>query len=122
MPRKRYTLIKENRSPKTLIYTYFGILIFIAIFFPFFELNFRYQLGRFFSKMFEMIGRVTLTIGSAITTVGIIGLFAGFRMRARLFLVGVVLLWIGCWTTGTMVKLFGIPIGNAHTGGGSGYH
>ncbi|MHA2400977.1 MAG: hypothetical protein ACXADU_19080 [Promethearchaeota archaeon] len=122
MSRKKYTLIKESRSPKTLMYTYFGILLFITIFFPFFELNFRYQLGRFFSKIFEVIGTVTFTIGGAITAVRVISLFFGFRMRARLFLVGVVLLWIGCWTTGTMVKLFGMPIGNAQTGTGSGYH
>jgi hypothetical protein len=122
MAQKKYIIIGEDKRNKTVVYTFFGILIFVAVFFPLFELNFRYQLGQFFSKIFDIIGTISLTIGSAIVVITILTLFAGGKVFLRTLIVGIVLVWIGCWCTGAVVNLFGVSIGNSDTSGGAGYH
>ncbi|MHA2339340.1 MAG: hypothetical protein ACXACX_18710 [Candidatus Hodarchaeales archaeon] len=64
---------------------------------------------------------MSLTIGGVMVMVSILGLFTGGRsIRFHYLIVGVVLLWIGCWCTGTVLDLFGVTIGSERASGG--YH
>ena len=99
----------------------FGIAVFLLVFFPFYGINLRYQLSYTFRQIFETIGGISLTIGGLMVLVSILSLFTGGRsIRFHYLIVGVVLLWVGCWCTGAVVDLFGITIGNERASGG--YH
>ncbi len=122
MRKQTYYLIGSNGKTSRWIYlTFFCILAFILVFFPFYAVNLRYQLGYIFRQIFDGIGWISLTLGSLLTAISILSLFTGGRsMRTSTLIVGIVLLWIGCWVTGSVFNLFGITIGNERASGG--YH
>lgn len=120
MKKERYYLLKPEKNSKWTIYMFIGIIIFIAIYFPFLAVNLRYQVGAGFSKIFDYIGGVCLTIGGALTIVSVLSLFVSKSIHTRSFLIGIVLLWIGCWCTGSVLTIFGITIGNETSN--PGYH
>ena len=121
MRKKKYYLLEEEKNSKAFYYTVLGIVVFIFIFFPFFALNLRYQTGYIFAKIFDYIGAVCLTFGALITGLCVASLLIGGRtIKVGWFIVGIVLLWVGCWCTGTVIEIFGIPLGDE--GGTPGYH
>ena len=113
MKREKYYLLKPERNSKWTIYIFIGIIIFVVIYFPFFAVNLRYQVGATFSKIFDYIGGVCLTVGSAMTLISVLSLFISRSMNTRWLIIGIALLWVGCWCTGSVLNLFGIiTIGN----------
>ncbi|MHA2280709.1 MAG: hypothetical protein ACXAC5_07645 [Promethearchaeota archaeon] len=118
MKKEKYYIL--DNGTKWISYVIFGIIAFLFIFFPFFAVNLRYQVGTVFIKIFDTIGTFCITVGSAITMVCILSAFTGRILRFKYLITGIVLLWIGSWCTGIMFNLFGIPIGNDQTP--PGYH
>ena len=120
MRKEKYYLLKPEKNSKCVAYTFIVIIFFIVIYFPFFAVNLRYQLGAVFSKIFDTFGVACLTIGSAMTAISILSLFISKSINTRWFILGIVLLWIGCWCTGSVLNIFGIIIGNETSN--PGYH
>lgn len=94
----------------------------MLIFFPFFAVNLRYQLGYVFGKIIDMIGHYSLIGGGFLLILYVMSIFIGKTIRMRWLIAGIVLLWIGCWCTGLIIEIFGIPIGEATNSGGYGYY
>jgi len=120
MKKEKYYLLKPERNSKWTIYIFTGIIIFIVIYFPFFAVNLRYQVGATFSKIFDQFGVACLTIGGAMTAISVLSLFVSKSIHTRSFIMGIVLLWVGCWCTGSVLNIFGITIGNETSN--PGYH
>lgn len=122
MKKQKYYLIgSENRSSRWIYFTFFCIIAFVIVFFPFYGMNLRYQIGYILNQIFDTIGWISLTIGGLMVVVSILGLFTGGRsMRFHYLIIGVVLLWIGCWCTGVVLEIFGVSIGSERASGG--YH
>lgn len=123
MKRKQtyYLIGSSGRSRRWIYLVFFGILAFILVFFPFYAVNMRYQVGYIFQQIVDGIGYFSLTVGTLLTTISIVSLFIGGRhMNTRWLIIGVVLLWIGCWVTGSVFSLFNVTIGNERPP--AGYH
>ena len=122
MRKKNYYYIPGNRNKsRGTAYVIIGIIIFVGIFFPFFAVNLRYQVGYTFSKVFDTIGMICLYIGTFLTCINVLGIFIQRSINIRYFIIGIVLLWVGCWSSGIVTELFGITIGIDNRGSG-GYH
>ena len=104
------------------MWIFFGILLFVFIFFPFLALNLRYQVGGVISIFFDGIGGFSLAIGGIYTMIGFVGIFTRSHNWTKHIIIGVVLLWVGCWCTGAVIDFFGIIIGDSQNSGGGGYH
>lgn len=104
------------------MWVFFGILIFVFIFFPFFAFNLRYQLGYIFQTIMDYIGNTCLTVGGFLIILCVAGLIVGKSIKVGWFVVAIVLLWVGCWCTGVIIDFWGIIIGNSQNSGGGGYH
>ena len=116
-----YLIGSSEKSSRWIYITIFCIIVFVLIFFPFYAVNLRYQLSYIFGQIFDTIGWISLTIGGLLTVVSLLSLFTGGRsIRINWLIMGVVLLWIGCWCTGAVVELFGTTIGTDRPTGG--YH
>jgi len=121
MEKKRY-IIKENKS-KGIIAVFFGILIFIIFFFPFYGLSLRYYIGYGLKKLFNGIGMLSLMGGTFLLILSAISLLLEKKIRLGWFVVAIALFWVGSWCTGIIVEILGIPIGNTQgSGAGSGFH
>ena len=118
----KYILKPKYEQSRWIIAIFFCILLFVFIFFPVFGLNWRYQIGGIFSTFIDGLGMFCLTIGGLFTFVGFIGIFTRSPHSVRNIIIGVTLLWIGCWCTGAVLNLLGITIGDTTSSGGSGYH
>ncbi|MFW9822400.1 MAG: hypothetical protein ACFFE4_05670 [Candidatus Thorarchaeota archaeon] len=108
--RKEKYYILENGT-KWISYVIFGIVAFLFVFFPFFAVNLRYQVGAAFLKIFNFLGDVCITVGSALVLVCVVSVFTGRILRFKYFIVGIALLWVGSWCTGIPFEFLGIPIG-----------
>lgn len=121
MKKETYYLIGSKRSSRGIYFVIFCILAFILIFFPFYAINLRYQIGYIFGQIFDTIGWISMTLGGLLLMIGILSIFTGGRsLQFRYLILGIVLLWVGCWCTGVVVDFLGITIGNEHASGG--YH
>ena len=123
MKKQTYYMVGSSSggTSRWLYYVIFGIIVFALIFFPFYAVNLRYQLSYIFGQIFDTIGWISLSIGTLMMLISILGLFTGGRsIRFHYLIIGVVLLWIGSWCTGIIVEIFGITIGNETATGG--YH
>jgi hypothetical protein len=118
----QYTVKPKYEQSRWIIAIFFCILLFVFIFFPIFGLNWRYEIGGVFSIVIDAIGAFCLTIGGLYTLVGFVGILTRSPRCVRNVIIGVTLLWIGCWCTGAVLNLFGIAIGDATSSGGSGWH
>lgn len=115
-------IVKRKYTTSRRIMTiFFALLIFVFIFFPIFGLNWRFQIGGLLSAIIDGIGSLCLVIGGLLFLWGLVGIFARAGHWARNVIVGVALLWIGCWCTGAVINLFGTFIGDATSSGGSGW-
>ncbi|MHA1989106.1 MAG: hypothetical protein ACW98D_20990 [Promethearchaeota archaeon] len=122
MAKNRYYLDRGKKRSSSIVFFYLGILGFILVFFPLYSTTLRFQIGRLFSKVFDIIGNLSLFIGGALTFVCIGSIFFGKTLSFKYFIIGVILLWIGCWVSGITTNLFGFTIGNSNTPGDNGYH
>jgi hypothetical protein len=110
--------VKERPIFKFIV---IGILIFIFVYFPFFATNLRYMVGSSLSLIFDAIGSLCLVVGGLFFTIGIMQLFTrGYNWVGNILL-GVILLYIGCWLTGAVLNLMGFEFGNSDSSSG-GYH
>ncbi|MFW9821185.1 MAG: hypothetical protein ACFFE5_16395 [Candidatus Thorarchaeota archaeon] len=117
----RYIVKPKYEQSRWIIAIFFCILLFIFVFFPIFGLNWRYQIGGAFSVIIDGIGTLALTIGGFLTLLGFVGIFTRSSHWPRNVIIGIALLWIGCWCTGSVIDFFGILIGDSTSSGG-GYH
>lgn len=117
-----YIVKPKHEQSRWIIAVFFCILLFVFIFFPIFGLNWRYQIGGLFSILIDGLGTFCMTIGGLFTLVGFVGIFTRGQHWVRNVIIGVALLWIGCWCTGSVLDLFGILIGDSTSSGGGGYH
>ncbi len=117
-----YIVKPKYEQSRRIIAIFLCILLFVFVFFPIFGLNWRYQISGVLSILIDGIGTFCMTIGGLFALVGFVGIFTRSSTWVRNVIVGVTLLWIGCWCTGAVVNFFGILIGEATSSGGSGYH
>lgn len=106
---------------KWTFYAFFAIIVFVLLFFPFFAVSWRYKVGKSLSLIFDTIGMLCLMIGAFLTFLGVMGIFTkGYEWTNKL-IVGIILLYIGCWLTGTVLEFMGVEIGRSSSSDG-GYH
>ncbi len=117
----RYIVKPKYEQSRWIMAIFFCILLFVFIFFPIFGLNWRYEIGGALSVLIDGFGSICLGIGGLLLLIGMVEIFTRSGRWAKKVVLGVVLLWIGCWCTGAVVNFFGILIGEA-TSGGSGWH
>lgn len=119
MSRKRYYV--KHLTTRQIIGVFFAILIFVLAF-PFFALNLRYQFGGIFSTLIDGIGTFSLAIGGVYMLVGVLGMFTRSHGWIKNVIIGVVLLWIGCWCTGAVIDFWLFTIGDSESSGNGGYY
>ena len=114
------TLIEEKRKPMTNFFI--GIIVVVAVLFPFVVLPLRYQIGEAFSTIINGIGNFSLAIGGIFMAFGVVGILTKSRSWAKYVITGTVLLWIGCWCTDSVIEFLGWSLSGPNTtGGGNGY-
>ena len=102
---------QKRRSPNKVFLAFLGILVFIAIYVPFFGSNLQYQTGTTFKYIFNMIGNLFLILGGASLIINILKVFANKKISIGGFITSVLLLWIGAFLTGTSFTIMGFLIG-----------
>lgn len=101
---------QKRRSPNNVFLAFLGILVFIAIYVPFFGSNLQYQTGTIFKYIFNIIGNLFLILGGASLVINILKVF-GKRISIGGFTISILLLWIGAFLTGTSFTIMGFLIG-----------
>jgi len=114
LKKNEYVIIGTYRNNKKwTLYIFFGILVFVLLFFPLFAVTWRYKVGRSLSLIFDTIGAICLMVGAVYTFLGVMGIFTrGYGWTNKL-IVGIILLYIGCWLTGTVLEFLGVEIGRS---------
>lgn len=112
MSKKETFVLYKEKGAKKSIWVIFGILAFVAIYIPFFGNNLRYQTGTILKAVFTQIGTVFIFLGCVLIFFGILKLFMN-RGISKNLLLGVLLLWIGAFMTGTAFDLFGFAFGGS---------
>ena len=121
MSKQKYKYLVEKKGPKSYANVFFVIIVFLLVF-PLFAVNLRYQLGSIFSIIFNYIGNMCFTFGAFLMTLCIVSIFVGRSIKVGWFMTAIVLLWVGCWCSGTILNIFGITIGESTSSGSSGYY
>jgi len=111
---------EPGRSKKYVKIVFIGILAFIAVYFPLFGNNLRYQIGGMLDTLFNFIGIICLALGGINITIGFLGLVAK-KFYVGNVVIGALLLWIGCWLTGIVINIFGVIFGGSEVSN-PGYH
>ena len=73
--------------------------------------GYRAQIGSFLKTVLNGVGGFALAIGGLYILVGFMGVFTHNHSWVKHIVYGVVLLWIGCWCTGTVLNILGFEIG-----------
>ena len=103
-------IYKEKRHSK-IAWIFAGILLFIAVYVPFFGTDLRYQTGTVLKLIFNYIGTVCLVFGPLLIAFSVIRLLLSKRFSLGAMFFGVLLLWIGCFLTDTTYDFMGLLIG-----------
>ncbi|MFX1411174.1 MAG: hypothetical protein ACFFA6_12545 [Promethearchaeota archaeon] len=119
MKKNQYVIMGYQHKKNWTLYVFLGILIFILIYFPFFALSMRYKTEYIVSMVFDILGSICLTFGGFMILLGVCSIFVGRKFFLRTFILGIVLLYLGCWLTGTVLEFFGFPIGQSENPGGT---
>ena len=120
--RNDYVLLeKKGRGGKWIYWTFFGIIVFIAIYIPFFGTNLRFQASYLFSKVFSVIGTLSMVIGGLMAFFGFAKIFVGGKGGIKSLILGGLMLWIGCWCLG-IPSIWDVFSTGSGTGGTGGYH
>ena len=122
MSRKNVFIANDKKLPARFIGILLVLGIFILFFFPFYGLTLRYYIGSTISKGLNFLGTGCLTFGTVIIVIGLVSIVLGRSLNTKWMIMGIVLLWIGCWCTNSVIEFFGIAIGDSTSSGGSGYH
>lgn len=115
-------IIKDKKSSfKGAYWVLFAILLFVAVYVPFFGANIRYQTGAILRTIFNTIGTICLVGGGILLAFGIISIFLKGSSGLAMLLAGVLILWIGSWLTGVpfLFDLFGSGTNASES---TGYH
>jgi uncharacterized membrane protein YqgA involved in biofilm formation len=120
MRKEKYYVLRSQRNSKWFFVSIIGITSFIFIIFPFFAVNLRYQVGAVFSNVFDKFGVACISIGGVLILITLFNLLFGKKVRVGGFVIGIILVWIGCWCTGTVLEIFGLTFGTETTN--PGYH
>ena len=100
MTNRDYIVIEENKKGKAHMtyWVFFGILVFIGIYLPFFAPNLRYQTGAIFIKIFSTAGTIMITLGVMLMIWGLFSLFCGRGgSGVKTMLLGFVLIYLGSY-------------------------
>ena len=118
--KEQYYYVEQSKGKRSFAFwAFIGIILFIAVYMPFFGMNLRYKLGNLFDFIFNFIGTISLLAGFFYFIMGVVKFFTGGRRFISNIAIGLILLWIGSWLTGTIILLLGAQIGQ---GASSGYH
>jgi len=101
---------QKRRSPSKVFLAFIGILVFIAVYVPFFGSNLQYQTGTIFKFIFNTIGTLCLVLGMTSFIINILKIFLK-KISIGGFTVSILLLWIGAFLTGTSFIIWGFLIG-----------
>ncbi len=121
-----YPQQNQGQAKTYIKWVFYGIIIFLAIIFPFFGYEIRSQLGTifrgFFNIVFNVIGTLCIFGGIIYLLLGVFGLFSR-RFSFKQIILGALLLWVGCWMTGIVIDFFGVSFGGKGSSISSkGYH
>ena len=120
--RNNYRMMeKKGGGGKYIYWTFFAIILFIAAYIPFFGTNLRFQSSYLFSKVFSVIGTLSMVIGGLMAFFGFAGIFVGGKNWIKSLILGGLLLWIGCWCFG-IPSIWDVFSTGSGTGGSGGYH
>ena len=95
IPRPDDIIVFEERKKhsKYVYVIFFGIIMFVVLYFPFFGSNMRYEYGRSFSLIFSSIGTILIYMGTIFLLIGILSFFNMNPGKGFKFLIlGVILL------------------------------
>jgi hypothetical protein len=109
----KYIVVRteKEKSFKWIYWVFFGIIAFIAVYLPFIAPNLKFQVGSVLSQIFVTMGAFCVFFGGVYIIFGIVGVFLKTRGWIRKFFLGILLLWIGFYMTGTSFNLFGFILG-----------
>ena len=121
MSRQKTKYLTEKKGIRGYANIFFVIVVFLVAF-PFFAPNLRYQVGSFFRIIFDYIGRACMMGGTALFVLWVLSIFANKSIKVHWLILSLVLLWVGCWCTGTTLEIWGYIIGEGTSSGNSGYY
>jgi peptidoglycan/LPS O-acetylase OafA/YrhL len=101
---------QKRRSPSKVFLAFLGILVFIAVYVPFFGSNLQYQTGTIFKHIFNTIGTLFLVLGFTSLIINVLKIFLK-KISIGGFIVSILLLWIGAFLTGTSFTILGFLMG-----------
>ena len=102
--------IQKKRSPNKVFLAFLGILVFIAVYVPFFGSNLQYQTGTIFKFIFNTIGTLCLVLGFTGLFINMLKVL-GKKISIGGFTISILLLWIGAFLTGTSFTIMGFLMG-----------
>ncbi len=100
MPYKSDVIIikKENKKSSVIFWIFFGIIGFLAIYFPLFGSNLRFQTGALLSKAFTTVGTILVTFGALMFVWGLFTLFCGKSgSGVKVMILGFVMVFLGSY-------------------------
>ena len=93
-----YYVLGRKKTSSYVYWFVFVIIAFVAIYFPFFGNNLRYQAGATFSQTFKILGTICNTIGGLFMVWGLASLFLSKNLGAvKIMIIGALILFLGSW-------------------------
>ena len=94
--RDDFIIISNKKRGSSILWIFFGIIGFIAIYFPLFGGNLRFTTGMYFSRIFTLAGTVCRTLGIIILAWGFLMLICTHSFKSlKIMLFGFFLLILG---------------------------
>jgi len=103
-------LYKKKQSNK-IQWIFIGIILIIAVLIPIYGTTWRYEVSITLRLLFSAVGEICLTMGIGITLMSMAFSLVSRKFYLKAFIFGIVLLWIGAFTTDTQFSLFGYLFG-----------
>lgn len=89
-------LNKSDKKSKVVFWVFFGIIAFLAIWFPFFGPDLRFKTSATLSKAFTSVGTILVTFGVIMFMWGMLSLFCGRTSAGvKVMVLGAVLIFLG---------------------------
>ncbi len=93
-----YYVLGRKKTSSYVYWFLFVIIAFIAVYFPFFGNNLRYQTGASFSQTFEILGTLSNTVGGLLLFWGFSTLICSKKLSAvPIMIAGALLMFLGTW-------------------------
>ena len=115
----QYVIVQKRRKSNKAFLAFLGILMFVAIFIPFFGSTLRYSTGTAFRTIFTYVGNFCFTFGGAMFAISLLQVFFR-RIKVKTLLLSALLMWIGAFLTGVPFELWGFSMGGKQPP--QGYH